>query len=111
MDNALQTFYCKSCGAKLVAHSLVNLKCSYCGSSLIINEKFDVDFVPDTIITFRNYNKSVISSLQTYISTFEKMDFNKNQYTINSISPVYVPCTYYTYGVDTYRKAQILTRR
>ncbi len=107
MEGELKTFYCKSCGAKLVSHSLVNLKCSYCGSSIVIDEKFDINFDPDAIVVFKNDVKKVAEALKNYISTSDKMDLDRSQYIINSISPVYVPCTIYTFKVDTYRKASI----
>ena len=101
--------HCSSCGAKLIANSLINTRCAYCGSTLFIKEKFDVKYIPDAIIKFSNTSNDVEKSLKQYIKASDFIDSKvKNKYEIISLSPVYVPCTIFNFGVETNQKTMVV---
>ncbi|MBR6253689.1 MAG: hypothetical protein IKR04_07735 [Clostridia bacterium] len=94
---------CSSCGAELKANSLVNVKCAYCGSVHFIKEKFNEEFVPEAIVEFKNSNNAAEKLLKGFMK-LNGLIKNDSDCQITSLTPIYVPCTIFNYGVDLYEK-------
>ena len=105
MEQENTVLRCNSCGAKLIANSLLNARCAYCGSVHFIKEAFKTDFIPDAIVRFQNTNDKAKKMLKDFIETSSAVNQKlSNEYEIVSITPMYVPCTIFNYGVSLYKK-------
>jgi len=102
---------CNSCGAKLIANSLLNARCAYCGSVHFIKEAFKTDFIPDAIVRFQNTNDKAKKNLVDFIENSPAIDPKlSDEYEIVSLTPIYVPCTIFNYGVSLYKKYHYETK-
>ena len=105
MENNKEAFRCSSCGARLIANSIVNVRCAYCGSVHFIKEKITEEYLPDAIIQFKNSSDKIPDLLFSYIKKSKELNQKvKNNYKIMSITPIYVPCVIYDYGLELYKK-------
>lgn len=94
-------YVCKSCGAEIVGDKTLGAsECPYCGSPVVMNDKFDGMLRPDYIIPFRVDKEKAKEEFRNFCKGKKLLpgDFISS-HRIESIQGIYVP--YWLFDCDT----------